>query len=482
MPSFLTDDATTLTTVPDGYFSHILTSPPYNLKIDYGPYCNDDKSPDDYRTFAHRTAATLKRVATPTAILGLVVAYTNTLPLPDIWRTACEQAGWTFVGEIVIRKPGTHLWTPRQRDPVHHYRSVRELLLCFTADGTIPTWSRACATTVWDIPSHGFPWHHAAFSPLLPDRWLTLVEPPSTATILDPFCGTGTTVVVAQQRGYAAIGVDINPTYVLEAAKRLAKTPHPTIRHGFAIPRPTIPDQLLHKLPPLIPYRQIAPWFGKKPTNRGSLRNLTALPGFTQHGGRFFFRRDITIPYLLDMGLTPHDPPTPPSIDPNEFYTYQDLLRILGRDDTGHRRRYLMKLCPGFAKIGRRSYWKKTEANPWLAARLTARPRASRGGKSAHRRRPSASLHANPALSAQPFPTQPSPSHPRRDLISAHDPHRRLPTSPRSPHNSRGATPTASHEWSGTHTTFTDSRIVSDYRYEQVASIINRAAAHMNSN
>jgi DNA modification methylase len=42
------------------------------------------------------------------------------------------------------------------------------------------------------------------------------------ATILDPFCGTATTLLQAREMGYSAIGCELNPDYVKLAEARLA--------------------------------------------------------------------------------------------------------------------------------------------------------------------------------------------------------------------------------------------------------------------
>lgn len=42
------------------------------------------------------------------------------------------------------------------------------------------------------------------------------------ATVLDPFCGTGTTVVVANQLGRNAIGIDISEQYKQIYDKRVS--------------------------------------------------------------------------------------------------------------------------------------------------------------------------------------------------------------------------------------------------------------------
>lgn len=45
-------------------------------------------------------------------------------------------------------------------------------------------------------------------------------------TVLDPFCGTGTTMVAAMKTGRSSIGVEIDPTYVEHARTRLERENH----------------------------------------------------------------------------------------------------------------------------------------------------------------------------------------------------------------------------------------------------------------
>jgi DNA modification methylase len=59
--------------------------------------------------------------------------------------------------------------------------------------------------------------------------------------ILDPFSGTGTTLVAAAQAGRSAIGVEIDPTYVRRAADRLA-----TLADLFHRPIVEVLDSLNH--------------------------------------------------------------------------------------------------------------------------------------------------------------------------------------------------------------------------------------------
>ena len=75
--------------------------------------------------------------------------------------------------------------------------------------------------SVWEITTQPYPEAHFATFPE------ALVEPcilagcPNGGTVLDPFAGSGTTLVVAQKLGRKAVGTDINPEYLKLAAARV---------------------------------------------------------------------------------------------------------------------------------------------------------------------------------------------------------------------------------------------------------------------
>jgi len=89
-------------------------------------------------------------------------------------------------------------------------------------DGELVRWKRS----VWEIPaSKGTEEHYATY----PER---LVEPCVLAstrrgdTVLDPFAGTGTTLVVALKYGRDCIGIEGKKEYVKSMQKRLEKPIH----------------------------------------------------------------------------------------------------------------------------------------------------------------------------------------------------------------------------------------------------------------
>lgn len=69
----------------------------------------------------------------------------------------------------------------------------------------------------------GYKGHPAAFPKTLPD-WFIRLFTDEEDTVLDPFAGSGTTLVAALERGRSAIGIDIAPDYcaaMREVARKL---------------------------------------------------------------------------------------------------------------------------------------------------------------------------------------------------------------------------------------------------------------------
>jgi DNA modification methylase len=64
---------------------------------------------------------------------------------------------------------------------------------------------------------------HPAPMPLDLARYLVSLSTPPGELVLDPFCGSGTTLLAARQRGRVATGIDRNEEYLTEATSRLAQ-------------------------------------------------------------------------------------------------------------------------------------------------------------------------------------------------------------------------------------------------------------------
>ena len=78
------------------------------------------------------------------------------------------------------------------------------------------------ARSVWTIATSPYPEaHFATFPPELPRRCI-LAGSKEGDTVLDPFAGAGTTGLVADRLGRNFIGLELNPSYVALARRRIA--------------------------------------------------------------------------------------------------------------------------------------------------------------------------------------------------------------------------------------------------------------------
>lgn len=69
-------------------------------------------------------------------------------------------------------------------------------------------------------PSERRPYNdHPTVKPLALMQWLVRLVTPAGGTVLDPFCGSGTTLIAADREGFDAIGIDSDP-HAIEITRR----------------------------------------------------------------------------------------------------------------------------------------------------------------------------------------------------------------------------------------------------------------------
>ena len=129
-----------------------------------------------------------------------------------------------FENLAVLTRPGT-------RPPVDPERKAQSRL-------DIEYWKTA-TNGLWDIPSHADPEHPATFRPELADRVIRLYSFVGE-TVLDPFAGTGTAVLAAEELGRHGLGFELHPEYVRAAGRRaVARLAQLSLELGpLAAPRP----------------------------------------------------------------------------------------------------------------------------------------------------------------------------------------------------------------------------------------------------
>jgi DNA modification methylase len=75
--------------------------------------------------------------------------------------------------------------------------------------------------SVWTVPTQPFPEAHFAVYPPALITPCILAGCPVGGTVLDPFAGSGTTLLVAQRLGRSGIGIELNPDYCAMASRRI---------------------------------------------------------------------------------------------------------------------------------------------------------------------------------------------------------------------------------------------------------------------
>lgn len=77
--------------------------------------------------------------------------------------------------------------------------------------------------SVWTVSTQAFPEAHFAVFPEDLIKPCILAGCPTGGTVLEPFCGSGTTLLVARNLGCNSIGIELNPEYVKIAERRLSQ-------------------------------------------------------------------------------------------------------------------------------------------------------------------------------------------------------------------------------------------------------------------
>lgn len=98
--------------------------------------------------------------------------------------------------------------------------------------------------------------YYAGFSGSFVQDFLDLIDPPEQSTILDPWAGSGTTLVEALRRGHASIGVDLNPAMVIVSKARLL---HQNVAESLC----PLAQELLEAMEPVEPTTRepLTAWF-----------------------------------------------------------------------------------------------------------------------------------------------------------------------------------------------------------------------------
>ena len=249
--------------LPPGSIDVIVTSPPYNLGIQYRTY-QDTLPQTEYLSWTHAWVAAATRVLSPQGSLFLNVGARPSDPWTALDVAQAVRAHLRlqniihWVKSIAIEKGAAGHSAGLTRDlAIGHYKPINsdrflndchEFLFHFTPAGTtrldrlalgvpyqdptnIARWRAArdgvrCRGNTWFIPYETIQRrdrdrpHPATFPARLPEQCLRLHGVSRIRTVMDPFTGLGSTAVACARLGVDFIGTDVDEAYLAEAIER----------------------------------------------------------------------------------------------------------------------------------------------------------------------------------------------------------------------------------------------------------------------
>ena len=187
--------------LPDKSFDLIITDPPYGIGIDYGVY---QDTQDNLLELIKNVMPEMLRVA-KTVVITCGVLNIQFYPAPT-WIMA-----WVIPAGTGRNAWGFSCWQP---------------ILCYGNDPYLARGLGARPDIIIDNSTRDNSTYitHPVQKPLI--FWEKLIKRASlddSDTILDPFMGSGTTLVAAKLLGKRAIGIEINEKYCNIAKQRLSQ-------------------------------------------------------------------------------------------------------------------------------------------------------------------------------------------------------------------------------------------------------------------
>jgi DNA modification methylase len=235
--------------IRSGSAACIVTSPPYNVAAGYDGY--RDRMPwPAYWDLVHRSCREMARVLVDGGRVWLNVmraepdhatgprdggsrrgnGHTRArVDLARVWAEGLERAGFAYRETVVWAQDawdGGCSWGSWRMPSAPNLRGEYEVVLVYHKGpwkrsapvglarwrDELPGWEDCCRN-VWRIPPARFFEHPAVFPEELARRCIRLSTWPGER-IIDPFCGSGTTLRAARDLGRRGIGVDLSETYV----------------------------------------------------------------------------------------------------------------------------------------------------------------------------------------------------------------------------------------------------------------------------
>jgi DNA modification methylase len=210
--------------IPSDSIDITITSPPYNIGLDYGDKYDDNISAIEYVDFCYNWLGSVYAITKETGRLYCV--------LDDrlIWdmRVIAEEIGWNYVQLLAWCKPNFAGKARFSGD----WNSMTEYVLLFRKGKSTkmlnPKLEDLKVTThnwfVETAPQSNFKRdyqkkvHPAQIPVNLIRKWIARTP---GQVVLDPFCGAGSVCIAAKELGRDYIGIDISEEYCRLAEERI---------------------------------------------------------------------------------------------------------------------------------------------------------------------------------------------------------------------------------------------------------------------
>jgi len=230
----------------------VVTSPPYNLGLAYRGY-DDRKAEGEYLDWLEQVAIQVRRVIKPEGSFFLNISGSSSAPwmpfelIVRLRPLFALQNHIVWIKSIATRddavghfKPvGGQRFLHHNHEHIFHLTQSGDVKLDRLAIG-VPFKDKSniarrghlkdlrCRGNTWFIPydtvqSRAAKFHHPSTFPIALPRWCIRLHGRKDAVVLDPFMGTGTTVLAAELENARGIGIDCDATYIDIARRRLAE-------------------------------------------------------------------------------------------------------------------------------------------------------------------------------------------------------------------------------------------------------------------
>jgi len=227
------DSRKVLRSVPNNSVDLVVTSPPYNVNVDYGVF-RDDLDKPEYRLLIRDVFQRLQKLVVESGRVCVNISLKNdecVVDTPKIIKEEAYDCDWNLRFEIVWDKGSSEsssAWgswrSPSSPRPIFNH----EYIFVFDVGEETKKYEKSIekerfmrlVKSVWNVKPKTHSEHPAAFPVEIPKRLIEL-NSYENDVVLDPFSGSGTTAVAAERLNREWIGIELNQEYIDMAEKRI---------------------------------------------------------------------------------------------------------------------------------------------------------------------------------------------------------------------------------------------------------------------